>query len=121
MSEILGIENLKKAAQLIISFGQKIESTTKDGFQVTDLFSFLGEVSQIPSIIQNKDNIVNEFKDLGASERAELATYIEQNLVLENKRVEKIIESGLQVLIAILVLVDDLKTPKEVVEENPIA
>jgi len=109
----LGIENLKKAAKLLISFGQKIESTSKDGFQAIELFSFLGEVSQVPDIISHKDDIVAEFKDLDATERAELVSYIETELVLENKKTEEIIEAGLALLISVLTLVEKIKTPKE--------
>jgi hypothetical protein len=106
----LGIEKLKVAAKLLISFGQKIESTSKDGFQIVELFSFLGELSQIPAIFADKDEIVAEFKDLDATERAELVAYIETELTLENKKVEAIIEKSLGVLISILQLVDSLKT-----------
>lgn len=111
---MLGIENLKQTAKLLISFGQKIESTTKDGFQVTDLFSFLGELSQIPGIIEHKDDIVAEFKDLTSAERSELVTYIEKELTLENKKTEEIIEASLVTAIAILALVDKLRVPKQV-------
>lgn len=112
----VGIENLKKASKLLISFGQKIESTSKDGFQIVELFSFLGELSQIPDIFAHKDDIVAEFKDLDATERADLVTYIETELVLENKKVEGIIEAALGLLISLLQLVEKLKAP---VAESP--
>ena len=110
----MSIENLKKAAKLAISFGQKIEATTKDGFQVTDLFQFLGEVGQIPGIVATKDAILSEIKGIDAAGRAELSAYIEQELVLENKKVEGIIESVLNILVALFVLIDRVKTSNSV-------
>lgn len=109
----LGIENLKKAATLAIRFGQQIETAAEGGFKLADLFGFIDEFSAIPEVVNNKQAIVDEFKDLDSTERAELVAYIEQTLDLKNDRLEGIIESGLELVLAILVLVDKLKKPSE--------
>lgn len=109
---MLGIENLKKAAKLGVSFGMQIEASAKDGFQVSDLFSFIDEVAQIPDVVKNKQAIVDEFKDLSPEERTQLVTYIETELVLENKKTEEVIEAGLEFVISVLSLVDKIKSVK---------
>lgn len=109
----LGIENLKKAATLAIRFGQQIETAAEGGFKLADLFGFIDEFSAIPEVVNNKQAIVDEFKDLDSTERAELVSYVEQTLDLKNDRLEGIIEAGLELVLAILVLVDKLKKPSE--------
>lgn len=115
---MFGIENLKKAALLAIQFGQQIEQSSKEGFKITDLFSFVDEIAQLPGVIASKDQIVQEFKDLTSEERAELVAYIETTLTLENKKVEELIEAGLEFLLSLLILVEKIKGPKS--EEPPV-
>lgn len=104
-----GIEHLKQAALVGINFGKQIETAAEGGFKLIDLLGFVDEFTAIPGIVANKDNIVAEFKDLDAAERAELVTYVEQNLDLKNDRLEEIIEASLQAILAILTLVEKFK------------
>lgn len=116
----LGIDNLKKAAKLLVSFGKEIETAAKGGFQITDLFGFIDEISQIPEIINNKTAILEEFKDLTAEERSELLEYVKIELVLEDKNLENIIETALVTGISLLALVEAIRANNKPAEE-PVA
>jgi hypothetical protein len=105
----IGIENLKRAALLAIRFGQQIEESSKDGFKVSDLFSFIDEFAAIPAVVESKQAIIDEFKDLTPQERNELIAYVEAELKLENKKTEEIIEAALGVMISLLTLIEKLK------------
>lgn len=112
---MVGIENLKKVASAIIGLGMQLEKSTADGFQLTDIFSFIPVLSEIPGLLQNKRVIVDEFKDLTPEENAQLVTFIEQNFTLNNKRTEQVIEAALETAVSILNLIEKLKAQPTVV------
>lgn len=113
MAEKLGIENLKKAAKLGVQLGMQIEVAGEDGFQLTDLFGFVAPLSQLPAIIADKDALVAEFKDLDGDERAELLAYVETELTLQNKKIEKLVEGGLGILVSLLQFIDVYRESKK--------
>jgi hypothetical protein len=117
----LGIEKLKQVVGLVVAFGQKIESTTADGFQVADLFQFIGEFAQIPDVVKSKDEIMAEFNDLDTTERAELTAFVENSLNLKNKKVEGIIEAAFGLAISILDVVSKIKAANEAPPATPTA
>lgn len=120
MDGLFGIENLKKAAKLGVSIGMQIETASKDGFTISDLFGFVGPLSLIPAVVANKNIIVEEFNELSPAELSELVTYVNTELVLENKKTEAAIEAGLQAVIAIINLVEKVKSVKAQTPPPPV-
>lgn len=104
------VENLKKAAKVVAQIVMQSEDSFKDGFQLADLFSFIGVLSGIPDIIKNKQLIIDEYKNRTPLLMNELYLSFENDLNLDNKRVEAIAEKSLKFLIAGLDLVDEIRT-----------
>lgn len=105
----MATENLKKVVLLVTKTVSTGEAAFKDGFQWTDIFTFVPELSQIPEIIKNKQALADEVKNLTPADLKDLATYIETNLVLENKKTEDIIESVIEILVSVFALVSKLR------------
>ena len=114
---MVGITQLKNTALVLAQFGQAIENSLEGGFQLSDLGNLILPLSQLPAVIQNKEAIVEEFKDLDAAERQELLAYVGQTLDLKNDKVENIVEKGLAAAVSIIELVAAFK--KEETPELP--
>lgn len=99
----LGIDNLKKAGKFGVGLGMQIEKALADGkFTWTDLPGFVDELLEIPGIVNNREAIVAEFKDLTIDERAELLAYLKQEFDLADDVLESKIEKGLDIAFALL-------------------
>lgn len=105
----VGIENLKKAIKFGIDFGQQVGEAFKDGYQWTDLFSFVDELSQTPALIKSGPQILLELKGLDKAERNELEIYVQENFDIPNDKTEGIIEDSLVIAFSIVSLVSQLK------------
>lgn len=112
---MLGIENLKKAGKFGVSLGMQFEEATVDGkFTWADLFGFFDELIQIPGIVNNREAIAAEFKDLDATERDALLQYLKDEFNLDNDTLEAKIEKGFDIAFALLSFIE-----KPVAEEPP--
>lgn len=109
LHNMLGIENLKKAAFVFISLGKTVETTQVDGFQVTDLLSFLSTFVLVPELAANKNTIVDEFLDLDAAEKSELVNYVNATFDLTNDNTEEVIEKAFEAALSVFLLVDAIR------------
>lgn len=66
-------------------------------------------MSQIPEILKNKEVITSEIKSLTPQDIKDLATFIETNLVLDNKNTEEIVESIIEIAVAVINAVAKIK------------
>lgn len=105
----LGIDNIKKAVRLSVDFIKQIEQSTSDGFQITDLFSFVDELSRLPEVIANRNQLVDELKDLSAEERMDLQLFVINEFDIANDKAEAAIESALCLVISLISLITALK------------
>lgn len=105
----MATENLKTVLLLVTKLVKDGDLAFKDGFQWTDVFNFIPELTQIPVILKNKEAISAELKSLTPAEIADLGAYLEANLSLSNARVEGIIESVIEIGLAVIDLVVKLK------------
>lgn len=104
-----GIETLKKDIQLIVDAIKQSEASFKDGFQLTDLFSFVNVLSQVPGAIDSFKTVVEEAKDLTQDEVKALLDFVSAQLSLTNKKVEQNIKDAIAVIFAVLAFIKGLK------------
>lgn len=102
----MATENLKKAAGLLISFIKQGETSFKDGFQLSDLFAFMGQFAQVPEVIQNKQALIDEWKNKTNADVQDLLTFIDTNLAIQNAEVEAKIKAAIAALIANVTLIE---------------
>lgn len=108
----VGIENLKKVAKFGIDLGEKTASVFEDGKVSTmEAFGFLPVLMDIPGIIEKKDDIIAEFKDLSTEERTELNAFIQAEFDIADDALETKIEKGLTAVVAILDLMSAFQKP----------
>ena len=103
MSEKLGIENLKEACITLINTGEKFDQALEDG-KVTGMEALTITVSSASGFIgiaKKGKAILAEFKDLDDDERTELLNYVALELDLRSDYIEKKIEAGFNVAIAV--------------------
>lgn len=105
-----GIENLKKAAKFGIELGEQLSSVLEDGkLKAVEMLSFIDELMQLPGVVNAAADIKQELIDLDSAERAELSDYIKSEFDISNEKIESAIESGLDVISAVIILIDVLK------------
>jgi hypothetical protein len=103
MSEKLGIQNLKEAAIALINTGEKVDVALEDG-KVSGMEAINMTISAVPAlynVAKNGKQIVAEFKDLDDDERTDLIETVASELDLRSDYVEKKIEKGFAVAVAI--------------------
>ncbi len=99
MESKLGIENLKKVFSLLANLANlgddvgRDTSTARWGKLLT-LIPIIGTVATL-----DIKAAVAEFKDLDATEKAELLAEIDADLKLGDEKLEKAIEDGLQIVV----------------------
>lgn len=101
-----GIENLKKAFKLGFDFTKQVAVSGADGWQFTDGFSFVDELSQMPAVFKSGKDILNEIKDLDLEEKEELYAWIVAEFDIPNDEVEAWIEDILNLILTIVSLVN---------------
>lgn len=102
MEEQYGIEKMKEICLTLTEFGMKLEEAFSEDSPKGKKLS-LGEAISLGIFIAPKaishagdsEAIRNEFKDLSAEEMDQLVVYVSEKLDLENDKVEKLVEAGL--------------------------
>lgn len=112
MDKLFGIENLKKGVKLALGFTEQTVTSLKDGFQYTDLLSYLDELMEVPGVVKAWSQIIQEAKDLDADERKELAQYVADNFDIPDDKIEAVIEHSLQWLVETIALYEQWKEIK---------
>lgn len=106
-------ENLKLVAKAGVDLVEKISEVFADGkISGAEAFSFLPVLLAVPGILEKKEEIKAEIKALDAAGRADIRQYVADELELPNNpALERKIEKGAGVIVAILDLVDEFKKP----------
>lgn len=115
----MAVENLKNAAQVLINFVKQGEISFKDGFQLSDLFAFMGEFTAIPAILQNKQALINEWKNKTNADVQDLLSFIDTNLAIQNKDVEAKVKAAIAAFLANISLIELFIHKSIVVEPTP--
>lgn len=96
--EKFGIENLKKLASFGVSVGKSISDDLSDGkFTFQEGLALLPQLMSVPDIINSKDAIIEEAKDLSIEEVGQLVAGIEG---ATSENVVGIIEDALTFIVA---------------------
>lgn len=88
-----GTATIEQALQIFYNEINAVDSQLADGFQGSDLFSILLQLSPITSVLQAKEKIADEWKDLSDEEILSSAKYFNAGLNLRNKETQTKIQN----------------------------
>lgn len=112
-NETYGIESLKAAVDIAISFPMQAAKTIKGKFKLIYLLAFLDEGRMLAEVIGDRDNIMKEFKDLTPEERAELVEHAKAEFDLPDDVVEVFVENALLWGVSTITLISEAKKLKK--------
>lgn len=98
---MLGTEKLKVAVKLGVALFNQAKESTKDGFQVMDVFSFVDELSQLPEVIKSAAEMKAEMNDLDMAERQEILELVKGSLDVTDEKAQEIVTAALDLIFAI--------------------
>lgn len=104
-----GIESLKAAVSVAISFPIQAAKTIKNKFKIWDLLAFADEFKELAIVIADKDSVVEEYKDLTKEERLELLEYAKDEFDIPDDTVEVFVENALTWVDSTLTLFNEAK------------
>ena len=109
----VGIDKLSKAVVLGIEAGQLIATNLKDGFQpLQDLLSFLGKGTEIQQMVKADGAAIKEqFLDVDKEEGAQLNAIVAEKFSVNNKKAERLVEAGVNLVWGIIFFVDEVNEP----------
>lgn len=108
-----GIESLKAAVSVAISFPFQAAKTIKNKFKIWDLLAFADEFKELATVIADRQNIADEFKDLDDAERDELLQYAKDEFDIPDDSVEVFVENALTWVDSTLTLINEAKKLKK--------
>lgn len=100
MAELLGIEKTKKIVHFACGFTEQVVHSTKNGWQLTDVFDFFDEISEIPGVARSLGEVKKEIEDMSPAERIELYEYVRDTFDLPDEKLEAAIEHSLEFALA---------------------
>lgn len=104
---MLGIEKLKLAIVALVGLGMAFDKSFADGkFSFTDTLNFVGPAQQMPTSLEELENIKAEFEDLDEEEGAQVAEFVAAQLDLRNDNVEELIEDSIDLGVTVYVYVN---------------
>lgn len=115
--ETVGTENLKKAAAFLVTLGTSIKNALADGkVDLVEIVSILPNLALIPALVESKDAIVNEAKNLSVKKVQDLeSTYVG----VGSESVTNTITNLLFVLVSVQSLYATFSTKKEIAPVQP--
>lgn len=105
----VGTENVKRVLKLAFDLTKQGVISFSDGVQITDFFSFIGELSQIPDVIKTSKDLLAELNALDDAKRSELNEYVKTEFDIPNDKAEIVIEHALGMVISAIGLVGEIK------------
>jgi len=112
MDEKYGIEQFRDVVKATVSLANAIDSTTQDGFQLSDIFEFVKPLSLIPAAITGSSEIWNELSDYSDEERKVVQGDIEE-LDFESEHAEAIGEQAVRVATEFAVLLTIIRMSRQ--------
>lgn len=112
MPEKFGIENLKEVFKWAITLGKTVGDDIKDKkFTFAELLGLLPQFLVVQDLLNKKDDIINEAKDLSLDEIKEMAVIVEG--VITNAEVVAVIENALNAVVSVIALIEAVKALSE--------
>ena len=104
-----GIEALKGAVSVAISFPFQAARTIKGKFKIWDILAFADELKELSVVISNRASVAEEFKDLTPEERVEIIQYAKDEFDIPDEKVEVFVENALMWVDATVTLIGEAK------------
>lgn len=99
---MLGTEKIKTALLSVILLGMELDKALKDKkITLLEGIGMIPEIKDVYLALKNWDDIIDEYDDLDEEELVEINSFFATELDITNDRVEVIIESAFELLIAI--------------------
>jgi hypothetical protein len=108
-----GIEALKGAVSVAISFPFQAARTIKGKFKIWDILAFADELKELSVVISNRSSVAEEFKDLTLEERVEIIQYAKDEFDIPDEKVEIFVENALMWVDATVTLIGEAKKLKK--------
>ena len=106
----MGVEKLKKVLAAVLHLANKIDLVTADGFQpLSDLVALLPNLVDGVMLIKDGKEAWLEFQDLDDEERVELDAFIQAEFDIADEKLEEVIESALDAIVAVADVIDKVK------------
>jgi hypothetical protein len=97
MSEEVGTKELKELLSFVLTLGESVESALKDGkFEMAELALLMPALMKVGDAFEGLDKLGGELKDLSDAESLELVEFVKEDLDLEDDKLEKMVEDGLE-------------------------
>lgn len=109
---MFGIENIKLLVLFACNFTKQVNNSQADGWQWTDVFSFVSTITAIPDVVRSLPAVKQELADMDAAEREALNAYVVQEFDIPNDKLEAFIENALAFTLSAVALIEqwnDLK------------
>lgn len=108
-TETYGIESLKAAVDVAISFPMQAAKTIKGKFKLIYVLAFIDEFRELAEVVADREMIVNEFKDLSPDERLAIVAHAKEKFDLPDDKVELFVENALSLGVALVTLINEAK------------
>ena len=89
-------KDLKEVLAFGLPFAMVVDEKLQDGFQWTDLISFVPVLTKLPDAIEGIDNIENEIANLDDAGRMELSKYVIETFDIADDYAEALVEQALR-------------------------
>lgn len=111
--EKLGVEAVKEAVSVAVSFALQAAKTIKGKFRLIDAFAFIDEFKGLAEVIGNIKTVGAELKDMDVDERQEVIDHIKAEFSIPDDQVEGFVEYALQWANSTLTLFEKAKALKK--------
>ena len=100
----MDIKETKEVVAFAISLAEAIDASFKDGFDLSDLASFIDPVIKSVSAIDGFALVDDELADLDDAEKDELISYVQDEFDIEDDVVEEVVERAIAAIMELVPL-----------------
>lgn len=117
-----GIDDLKPALILSIEVGISTVKQFSDGFQpIEDLLALLASGTKVQAMLKNKEKVVQQFLDVDTEEGAQLNKDVAEHFKIDNKKAERRIKAGFNVMWGLIYFIDELNEPGDLTGQATVS
>ena len=104
------LKETKECLDFVISLGEALAESLSDGqLDVSDLLTLWEPISNVSEAIDGWEKLREEIANLSMDDVHHLADYVQDEFDIEDDRIEKIIEDGLDTALSLLSFIERLK------------
>ena len=108
-------KDTKEALEFALVTAMQADESLQDGFQWTDIFSFIQALSKLPAAIEGIENVPSEIAKLKTDQvgKQALIDYVKNLYDIDDKYAEELVEQGVVVGLELGVLITMLRKIKK--------